>query len=141
MRKLALVLFAFVVAIGASAQVRNIVTTSGSMEGNNTTYLTTGVLDYGWNVLEISVKCTKVSTAAGGEITLQGTYNGDDWFNLPSTTGVVIGIPNDSIPTESIADGSKNIWRIEDMMLKQARLMLDGDANDTMTVEMVYNYK
>jgi hypothetical protein len=136
MKKLILLLFVFA-AFTVNAQKGYIKTVAtDTLKGDNNVEFADIVVSGTYNSLVIEATCTKISSAAGGTLYLQGGIS--TYQTLNSDNSYVKFSTNDTL---TVTDGV--VWRIEipDPPERKYRLYGDGDASDTVKVSTIYYLK
>ena len=135
---IALLAFAFIASAGVKGKVQTM--TADSVQGNeNVTFNIPVTGEYA--SLIISAKVTRVSTAAGGTLTLKAGSSTSDVFTInQSTNPALSAAPNDSLATADVAT-QYVWWEIKNPGAMVYQIFCDGDVNDTIIVTPSYVLK
>lgn len=130
-----LILICLFLTFGLSAQKGYVQTiASDTVIGADTIYFETTDLLSGGTVC-LGVLCTEVGGTSDGTITIEGSADGKNFFNLTEKTGLISGYPSDSL---TITDGSVAGWTIYDNPFAKLRFKVVGTASDSTLISPSY---
>lgn len=142
MKRLAILLVLSIIVIAASAQRGKVKTIDvDTLQGNENVTFDPIIVTGSYNSLIISAKVDRISTAAGGTLTLKsGIDSGSALTINQSTNANLSAAPNDTLSTADVATQYVN-WEIPFPAATKYYVFGDGDANDTVKVTISYIYK
>lgn len=146
MKKIFAILFValmFVVATNeANAQRGRVKTlTVDTLQGNENVTFDAIALTGSYSSVIISAKVERISTAAGGTLTLKSGIDSGSALTINQSTNTNLNAaPNDTLATSDVATQYVN-WELVNPAAKNYYVFGDGDADDTVKVTISYMYK
>jgi hypothetical protein len=148
MKKLTIILILALVAFASFSQGTVKTITADTVKGNEDVYFTAEVMSGGWNTLVMQMLATRVSTAAGGTASIQGSVDGTSYTTLNWHEDGCLecwfgSATADSACTKAFADAATQVFQVkfDETPWRYYRWLVDGDANDTMIINASYIFK
>jgi hypothetical protein len=148
MKKLFILFFALIVAIGATAQKGVLKTlTTTQLNGATTVYFTPIQLTASYQSLSVQLKFTQTGGTSDGYVGLLASNDGTNYFNInASQTALIYGSPHarvadSTLCTLAIVNGATVNWIIPDAPWKYYKIYATGTSGDSTSIAGNYVYK
>ena len=150
MKKLFILMFALIVAIGAMAQSKGTTITLQTDTLKSTTgspkSTPTITMKGGWKSLTIQAVCTQLGGTSDGNMAVYGSVDGTSWSFINGVGGHIIASPKASntgtdLNQLTITNGLVASWVIQNPAHLYYKVVSNGTASDTTKVVFKYTYK
>lgn len=140
MKKIILLFTVLMMSLSIMAQSSNkvVTVTADTLGASETVYFNVQPLTGTYTSLALSVVFTEISGTSDGTGYLQGSIDGNNFYNITSETGKATFYPGDTL---TITDGAVWLIQLNDPAFVVYRWKFVGTAGDVTYVEPSYIYK